>query len=867
MAEDPQKFGQRLLAGWVGAVARHAILVMMLCVIAVGGALYFTAQNLSINTNTDDLLSEELPFRQRNRERNAAFPQTQNELLVVLSADTADTADRAAERLVAALRAKPEQFEHVFYPQGDVFFRQNGLLYLDIASLEDLSDRLADVQPLLLTLYDDLSLRGLADVLKLALEAKGDEAAGLKTALEAMAETAERVGAGQPASLAWRELMSGRVATPADRRKLITVKPRYEFGSLEPAAEAIRAIRSAGRAAASPGDGEIRIRVTGGKALLQDELRSVQEGMGLVGALSVVLVIGLLWIGLASVRLIVPVILTLVFGLLWNAFFATVAIGELNIISVAFAVLFLGLSVDFGIHFSLRYREAVAAGQAAETALRSAAADVGGALALCALAAAIAFFSFLPTAYRGVSELGLIAGVGMFIALFANLTVLPAMLALFPVRAADAGRGAQIGRTARAAIDRRAQAIVGGAVLLAMLATIAVPFVRFDDDPMNLRNPDAESVATLFELLDDPTVQPYRASVLAKDLEAAASIAARARTLPGVDTALTVQDFIPDGQQDKLDVIDAMAIPFSAMAAPVVGIAPIDAETRRRAVADLRVALEKMTTGSLSAAAARMAKALSGLDGSDDTLRRLEVALMGTLPRQLNALGESLQAGPVTLANLPEDLRARYVAADGRALVAIHPAGDSRRQEPRRRFVAAVQAAFPGANGGAVTIDAAGRAVIQAFKEAALYAFVLIVILLLVLLRSVRDMLLVLAPLGLAALLTVAATVVFAIPFNFANVIVLPLLFGLGVASGIHIVLRHRTDRSGQFLETSTPRAVLFSALTTIGSFCALALSTHRGTASMGMLLTIAITVTTVCTMVVLPALLALLDRRAAAKS
>jgi len=207
------------------------------------------------------------------------------------------------------------------------------------------------------------------------------------------------------------------------------------------------------------------------------------------------------------------------------------------------------------------------------------------------------------------------------------------------------------------------------------------------------------------------------------------------------------------------------------------------------------------------------------------------------------------------------------VAADGRALVAILPAGDPRRHDARRRFVTALQSAFPGVNGGAVTIDAAGRAVIQAFKEAALYAVVLIVVLLLVLLRSIRDMLLVLAPLGLAALLTVAATVVFAIPFNFANVIVLPLLFGLGVASGIHIVLRHRTDRSGQFLETSTPRAVLFSALTTIGSFCALALSTHRGTASMGMLLTIAITVTTVCTMVVLPALLALLDRRPAAKS
>ncbi len=867
MSERPQDIGKRLLAGWVGWVARHAILVILLCGIAVVGAFYFTAQNLSINTNTDDLLSEELPFRQRNQERSAAFPRTNNELLVVLSAATADAADRAAERLVAILREKPEQFEHVFYPQGDAFFRRNGLLYLDIEALEDLSDRLADVQPLLLTLYKDLSLRGLADVLTLALEAKGDEAAGLRNALSTMAETVEQVGAGQPASLAWRELMSGRVATPADRRKLVSVTPRYEFGSLEPAANGIGAIRAAGRAAALPGDGAIRVRVTGSKALLHDELRSVRQGMGLVGALSGVLVISLLWVGLASVRLIVPVILTLGFGLLWNGFFATVAIGELNIISVAFAVLFLGLSVDFGIHFALRYKEAVAAGKSTEMALRFAAAEVGGALALCALAAAIAFFSFLPTAYRGVSELGLIAGVGMFIALFANVTVLPAMLALFPLRNVRPDRGIQIGRTARAAIDQRARAIIGGAVLLALLAAIAVPFSRFDDDPMNLRDPEAESVATLLDLLDDPTVQPYRVSVLARDLDAAVSIAARARKLPGVETALTVRDFIPDGQPEKLEIIEAMAIPFAAMSAPVVGIAPIDTDNRRRAVAALRTALGKMKTGPLSAAAGRMAKALGGLDGSDDTLRRLETALVGALPRQLNLLAESLRAGPVTLANLPADLRERYVADDGRALVAIHPVGDLRNQNARRRFVAAVQAAFPGANGGAITIDGAGRAVIQAFKEAALYASVLIVILLLVLLRSVRDMLLVLAPLGLAALLTVAATVLFAIPFNFANIIVLPLLFGLGVASGIHIVLRHRTDRSGQFLETSTPRAVLFSALTTIGSFSALALSTHRGTASMGMLLTIAITVTTVCTMIVLPALLAVLDRRGAAKS
>ena len=212
--------------------------------------------------------------------------------------------------------------------------------------------------------------------------------------------------------------------------------------------------------------------------------------------------------------------------------------------------------------------------------------------------------------------------------------------------------------------------------------------------------------------------------------------------------------------------------------------------------------------------------------------------------------------GPVIGAFLA-GLRDRNVATDGRTKVHVYPAENLRGLEARRRFVDAAQAVAPSAAGGAVTITEAGRAVVQALLEAASYAFVLVSLLLVMLLRSLRDSLLVLAPLVLAAVLTVALTVVLSLPFNFANVIVLPLLFGLGVASGIHLVLREREiDPSVRLSETSTPRAVLFSGLTTIGSFCALALSSHRGTASMGLLLTIAITLTMLCALLVLPALM-----------
>jgi hypothetical protein len=275
-------------------------------------------------------------------------------------------------------------------------------------------------------------------------------------------------------------------------------------------------------------------------------------------------------------------------------------------------------------------------------------------------------------------------------------------------------------------------------------------------------------------------------------------------------------------------VIEDMSFFLASLVSPVARAAPLDAAARRQAVARL-ISLLSGTPG--GPAAERLAGALNRMGESDQALRRLEAALLAGLPARLAALAEALGAEPVALPDLPAALRARMVATGGRALVRVTPAEDLRDQAARRRFVTAVQSLVPGAAGAPITITEAGTAVV-----------------------------------GLAALLTVAATVVLSQPFNFANVIVLPLLFGLGVAGGIHIVSRGRSAPKG-ILRTSTPRAVVFSALTTIASFGALALSGHRGTASMGLLLTIAITLTMASTLIVLPALLAALPGAAGRRS
>ncbi len=853
----------RWLARWVDLARRCALWVLLVSVLSGAGTLVYAIEHLGINTSTKEMLSDTLPFRRNDRAMDSAFPQLEHQILVVVDAASPEQAEDVATRLAVGLATRPEQYSSVFYPEGNDFFRRNGLLYLEVDELQLLADRLAAAQPMLATLKADMTLRGLAEVLDLAAgEAGGEAAADLAPALDAMAATVEDLADGRPAALSWQELLSG---DEAGRRRLIVVSPVLDYDSLEPAAPAIAGIKALVDRQDLADGGDVRVRVTGESVMLQDELKSVRDGIGLVGLISFVLVAVLLAVGLRSLRLVGATLLTLIVGLCWTAGFAAVTVGELNLISVAFAVLFIGLSVDFGIHFALRVEEEVRRGAAPADSLRQAATGVGGALVLTAVAAAIGFLSFLPTTYRGLSELGLISGAGMFIALFANLTVLPAALALMPPAAGRAPSPLGLAEWVQELIVHRARAIAWTALALGLLALPALFLARFDDDPLNLRDPDSPSVATLLDVIGDSRVGPYDARVLSGSSEAAAAVAEELSALPEVARAVTLSDYLPAEQDDKLAIIEETAFFLTPLWAPTPPASSIDEDERRRAFADLKATAAKIGGGPGADGAARLAAALARLDDSAAELLALERALLGHLPTRIDALATAFSAAPVAREDLPGDLVMRNLASDGQALTEVVPAADLRDQTRRQLFVDAVQAVAPDATGAPIIITEAGRAVVDAFVQAAGTAVLLITLLLLAILRSFRDSLLVLAPLMLAALLTVAVTVVLGRPFNFANVIVLPLLFGLGVAGGIHMVMRHRGEVVAGIMHTSTSRAVVFSALTTICSFGTLATSGHPGTASMGALLTVAIGLSMLTSLIVLPALLTLAVRDDAA--
>jgi uncharacterized protein len=651
------------------------------------------------------------------------------------------------------------------------------------------------------------------------------------------------------------------------------VMPALNPRAVRPAEEAITTLRRFVDDLELHEENGVRVRLTGQIALNHEELATVTVGMGIASAVSLLLVVTLLIVCFRSPRQTFSCLITLLVGLTLTAALGIAMVGTLNLISVAFAVLFIGLGVDFGIHYALRFRECREQLPSHSAGLREAAISVGGALALTATAASISFFSFLPTNYVGLAELGLIAGCGMFIALLCTYLLMPALMTLVKPRF----RKAVSWETTRQAtfapwVRRRAGAVVACTAVLAVAGLALAPQARFDFDPLRLKDPHSESVATLLDLLEDDPTTAYAITVLADDLTEAAQLAQQAESIEGVHSTRTVLSFVPANQDEKLDIVADMAFLIEpALMAPQMN-APTAAEVVA-AYGPLRDALQSLAADSGDAAgqaAGRLVMALDTLINQSaidpDVLDEIHFRLLGGLPREMHNLRQSLEAEPVTLETLPAALREQWVAADGRARVEVFPRENLYVEKNAiRAFVTAVQDVMPDATGTPVSIYEAGRAVLTAFIQAGAIASIAIAIMLLVLLRSIKYTLLIFTPIVLAAIFTVAGAVLIGMPFNFANVIVLPLLFGLGVAGSLHIVIRERKlGGDAGALATSTPRAVTFSALTTMASFGSLGLSNHPGTASMGVLLTIAIAASVACTLVVLPAILVLLERRGA---
>lgn len=847
-----------LIVRIVEACRAKAAAVLAVALLATVGLGWYAATHLAMNTDTDDLIASDTPWRKRERAFDAAFPQMTDRTVIVVDGATADLADDAAQALADKLSADKSLFKTVYRPDGIPFFRRYGLLFLSTDELQKVADQLIEAQPLLGTLNADPSLRGVFGTLNLALEGVERGAidlSGFERPIAAFADSVESVAKGQPKPVSWQTMLTGRTPGPLELRRFVIVQAVLDYNALQPGEKSSNAIRAAARALNLTPENGVRVRLTGTVPLSDDEFATVAEGTGLATVASIVLVSVILFLALRSGRLIFAVLITLASGLIATGAFAAATVGALNMISVAFAVLFVGIAVDFGIQFCMRYRDERHRHDALPGALRRTAAMIGAPLALAALSTSFGFLSFLPTDYAGISELGIIAGGGMVIALVVTLTVLPALIAVLR----PPGEPEPIGFARAAAADafllRRRKGVIAAACVAALGCAALLPFLRFDFNPLNLKDPDTESAATMFELIADPNTSPFTADVLTPSLTDALDLGARMKALPEVERTLTLASFVPEDQDKKLPIIEDLNMLLGpTLSLPPVGAPPTEEEIRAT-MTDCAARLERLANGGTEATQ-RLAKGLRAVLAQNPLpAEALNRALLSGLDRRVNALRDALQAGPVTLDTLPDDLRRNWITKDGQARLEITPKGDVRDNDVIRRFAKATLAVSPEVTGSPITVLESGNTVVRAFEIAGVAALVTITLLLVVVLRRARDIFLVLAPLILAGLLTAGTMVVFGMPLNFANIIALPLLLGIGVAFDIYFVTNWRAGR-GNPLQSSLARAILYSGLTTGVAFGSLALSTHPGTSGMGVLLALMLAYALFCTLFVLPALL-----------
>ncbi len=863
---------QQRVVSMVDGARRAAFWLVIGTFISTIGLLAYTATHLTLDTNPLNLLDPKIPFRQLDEEFGKGFPQLEDLLVGVIEAKHPTEAEKAADTLAWQLRQHTDLFSSIYQPGNDAFFDRTGLLYLDIPELWLLEERLAQWEPFLGTLTHDPSLRGLFSVLGSALDhgTSGPDQKPLRRIIDSIGDTMEAQFANRPSREFWREAMLENLVPQRNAyRQFVLVKPRLDFSRLQAAESPIQALRLLVKELEARYD--VRIRLTGSPAIQEEERQTLAKGAGIAALLSFILVCAILLAGLRSIRLVGAILVTLLMGLIWTGAFATFLIGSLNLISATVPVLLIGLGVDFGIQFGMRYREDRNEGILHTQALRRTASSVGVAMILSALTAALIFFSFLPTSYRGLAELGLIAGMGMFLTLLANLTVLPALLTLWPVRVSpQSPQHTSLGHPSQGFLNHR-RTILGIGISITAAAAIFLPDARFDFNPLNLKDPNTEAVATFEELLRDPKTTPYTIQILTKNLAAAQELGTRLNELTTVENTVTLANFVPHDQEEKLAVINDMALMLQPIMMPMTPMKAPSVKETILALDDFQTLLDEKTVNAPDDAFRASLIRVNGLftrlrqetEWPHRPLQELHTRLLGNLPENFERLQRLLSAQPVTLQDLPPDLTSRYMTADGRVRLEVFPSQDLRNNQALRRFVQAVQAIAPNAIGTPVVLIGAGDAVVQACLQAMGLAFITATVLLFILLRNLREIILVFFPLLLTLILTIAATVVLQVPFNLANVIALPLVLGLSMAFGIYLVLRTREGISiDRLMQSSTAHAVLYSALTTMASFGTLGFSSHRGMSGVGILLSLALAIALLCSLVMLPAVLAEMESR-----
>ncbi|OGK96946.1 MAG: hypothetical protein A2W08_18625 [Candidatus Rokubacteria bacterium RBG_16_73_20] len=881
------------------ACARPALTVGLAVVLAAGSVAY-ALTTLRFQTSTLRLLPPGQPYVEKYRQYDREFGQL-DDLVIVVRAPSLAEATYYASRLARELRDARVPLTRVAYRIDPKQFEGRALLYLSRARLEEIRDRIFDYQdfmeafagrPTLDQLVEGVSTQVAAAFLTSFIDlglADSKASVDVRFVDDLVRQISERLDRPTPYRSPWGGLFALGQESPSagyflsgdEKLLFILAEPEVERASFTAERAAIEGAR---RVIASLRDEfpDVEVGVTGKPALANDEMTAAFRDSERATVLAFALTLALLL--LAFLRLGRPLIMLVVLALsqAWAIGVATLVIGHLSLFSVMFISIVVGIGIDYGIYYLFRYEEELFLGRNLHEAIEITAARTGPGMLLGAVTAAGTFYVLGLTEFRGVQELGVIAGTAILLSWLAMMTVFPATLVLLDrrhaVRAAGViPRALALERVHVPVVERLVaypKSVLLFAAGLTALSVLGLRAAQFDYNLLNLQARGTESVVWERRILTTAGRSGFSALASADSLEELrrkSEAFSRLPTVSEVDSALLL---IPEEQAAKRKIIGD----FAPLVAPVrVGRprrADIDRlvgalETLKRRFA---IAANEAPAGDVKTRLARVRDRIERLviklrqtdrEVSEAALSHLQGQVYRDFLRNFQRLQANLAPPLVGPDDVPAEIRRKFISPTGRFLLQIQPAVDIWDREGALRFVTELRAVDPAVTGTPViTFEAIGF-MERSYRYGTVYAVLLVSLAAALTLRRVRETLLALLPLGLGMLWTFGLMALFDLRFTMGNVFALPLILGAAAEYGFNIVIRFMEGREhgGPLVARSTLMAVLVNGLTTIVGFGSLMIADHRGIFGLGLLLTLGTVASLLAALVVLPVLLRLLYR------
>ena len=875
-------------------VARYPRLILFLALLLSVASIVLTKNRMEFLTGRDDLMPRNAPFQREYRAYREAFGD-QEEIVVVAESADAELTMRFCDALNEKLKKDTALYREIFYPGGLPFFRRNGLLFMPLEDIKNLRRTLTMAAPVLGDLAAVPSVQTLFTSLTGQINsylAKPDPAALQSlTFMLTILDKGFKGFDGKNSALSMDAFLKGggegkpSTLETAGRQQIITVLPVRDESSFAPAEKAILQVRSEVQALLKkPEYKGINAGLTGIPVLEYEEMSTSQHDMGIATGLSLLLTVILLLIAFRGLLNVIASMVSLIVAICLSFGFATVAVGHLNILSMVFAVMLIGLGIEYSIQVVLRYQEELGRGATHHEAINTGLSRNLFSIIMAAATVALAFITFIFTDFKGISELGIIAAGGIVICVLTTFTVLPAMLVLMERFRKPAGpslRGVAMQKAdphpLLKTLFSRPKLIISVTLIASLAALYPLSRTSFDYNMMNLQAKGLESVNYAYKLMRSKENSGYFGVAIARDRSEAASLTERLEKLPAVDHVVSILALVPDKQEAKLAEL-------AGLRQVMERVKPLPYEENLQ-VMELPQVFEKFRGGvdrlsqslavqkapeaaPVGAFLATLDKFFASLEKEKDRgalgmLREFQGSMFADLPAKLTTLKESLEASPVTEKDIPESLRGRFVGKGGRLLLQIAPKKEIFEREPLKEFVSQIRSVVPNATGEPVNVHDSMDILRNAYLWAFIYAFAGIAVILLITFRSIRYALLGILPLLAGLVLMVGWMGLFGLRFNVANIIVMPLLLGVGIDSAIYIINRYRREGETplEVVTSSSGVGVLLNALTILFSFGALMVARHQGVFSIGAVMSLGMVASVAVFLAFLPALLTLFGK------